>query len=234
MNTCHWVSIEQLWSHHITKSLQSFQSLEQLYSSPNVLLLRRHPQAIYSQNKFYWWSKQSSRKLNVIYTSTDTQFTARNSSQPVMHIMWSGWCLTLCAMHRICKQKPPKLQKFLIVLTCTVETAFYNHPLVQQKTVLKGRWSGKRGSLWHAHAKSTLFFSSNLKGKAFSEQLQPTCSCIHWYLTFLLYKVYKKVVPSLHKPTTRYMFTLRWYAGTFTCKWLCSCKIWRSLVAFGR
>ena len=34
----------------------------------------------------------------------------------------------------------------------TVETAFYDHPLVQQKTVVKGRLSEKRGSLWHAHA----------------------------------------------------------------------------------
>ena len=37
-------------------------------------------------------------------------------------------------------------------LQCTVEIAFYDHPLVQKKTVLKGRWSEKQGSLRHAHA----------------------------------------------------------------------------------
>ena len=52
---------------------------------------------------------------------------------------------------------------------CTaVETAFYDHPLVQQKTVLKGRWSVKRESLRHAHAKSILFFSSNSKRKVYT------------------------------------------------------------------
>ena len=47
------------------------------------------------------------------------------------------------------------LQVYLVTCT-TVETDFYDHPLVQQKLVLKGRWSVKRGSLRQAHAKSTL------------------------------------------------------------------------------
>ena len=38
----------------------------------------------------------------------------------------------------------------------TVETALYDHPLVQHKTVLKGRWFVKKGWLRHAHAMSTL------------------------------------------------------------------------------
>ena len=78
---------------------------------------------------------------------------------------------------------------------------------MQQKPVLNSWWSLKQGSIGHAHAKSTLLLLE-FEGKAFSEQSQCTCSC--WYLTSLLFKVYKKVVPSLHKPTTRYMFTLRW------------------------
>ena len=79
----------------------------------------------------------------------------------------------------------------------TVETAFYNHPLVQQKPVLKGRWSVKHLS----------------------------CS-----------KFTEKVVPSLHKPTTRYVMnsTVVPYSGTFMCKLVLCVQIWWSLVVFGR
>ena len=44
----------------------------------------------------------------------------------------------------------------LLILCSTVEIALYDHPLVEQKPVLKGRWFVKRGSLRQTHAKSTL------------------------------------------------------------------------------
>ena len=69
------------------------------------------------------------------------------------------------------------------------------------KTSLKQQVVCEQGSIRHAHAKSTLFFS-NSKWKAFSKQSQCTCSCIHWYLTFSRFT--QKVVSSLHKPTTKY------------------------------
>ena len=36
------------------------------------------------------------------------------------------------------------------------------------------------------------FFSLKSKWKAFSDQSQSTCSCMHWYLTSLVFKVYTK------------------------------------------
>ena len=71
------------------------------------------------------------------------------------------------------------------------------------------------------------------------QQKQRTCSCIHCvYLTCtsLLFKVYTKgIVPSLHKPTTRYnkvpvYCTEVPYSGTCTCKCPCVHKIWGPVV----
>ena len=72
---------------------------------------------------------------------------------------------------------------------------FCQSPLGATKRVLKAMSSVKRGSLRHAYAKSTLFFSLNSKWKAFSDpfqQLQHICRCTYWYLTSLLFKVYTK------------------------------------------
>ena len=70
---------------------------------------------------------------------------------------------------------------------------------------------------------STLLFSSNLKWKAFSKQPQRTCSCIHWYLTSLLLKVYAKGCSKLTQAYNKVhaYSTVVPYSGTCTCKWLC-------------
>ena len=78
-----------------------------------------------------------------------------------------------------------------------------------QKPVLNSRRSVKRGSLRHAHSKSTFFFSSNSKCKAFSEQPQCTCSCIHWYLTSLLFKLTKRCFQA-YTSLQQSMCTLLW------------------------
>ena len=69
-----------------------------------------------------------------------------------------------------------------------------NHPLVQQKPVLNCRCSLKRKLLCQSQH---FFFSS---------------------------KFTQKVVPSLHKPTTRYMCTL--LCSYTPGEWLRVCKIW--------
>ena len=74
-----------------------------------------------------------------------------------------------------------------------------------------------------------------LKSKPFSEQSQHTCSCIYTLISYIQIKFTQKVVPNLHNPTTRCMYTLLWShtPGTCTCKWLCACKIWWLLVTAG-
>ena len=107
----------------------------------------------------------------------------------------------------------------LSLLACTVETPFYGHPLVKQKPVLNSRWSVKRGSLRHAHA-SHHFCSPQIQSRRHSPmnlQLH-TLDILHLCCS----KFAQKVVPSLHKPTTRYM---------------CSTLLWshtQSLVTFSR
>ena len=82
-----------------------------------------------------------------------------------------------------------------------IRKCLYNHPFVQQKSVLKGRWSVKRGLLRHTHAKSTLFFSLNLKWKAFSNSRKALAAAYTDIFHDCCSKFTRKVVPSLHKPT---------------------------------
>ena len=77
-------------------------------------------------------------------------------------------------------------------VSSTVETALYNHPLVQQKPVLNSGWSVYWGSLRHAHAKSTRFFSSNSRWKVFiwtvSTHLQPYAPTFYIFAAQILHK----------------------------------------------
>ena len=92
-------------------------------------------------------------------------------------------------------------------------SCFLRSPLGAAKTSLNRRWSMKWGWLRHAHAKSTLFFSSNSKWNAFflnsCKELAAVCTSI---LQLCCSKFTGMVVPSLHKPETRYMYmcTLLW------------------------
>ena len=109
---------------------------------------------------------------------------------------------------------------------------FLQSPLDAGKPSLKQhRWSVKRGSLRHAHARSSLFFSSNSMWKAFSKPSQNTCNCMHWYLTSLLFKVctkFQAYIQAYNKVHVLVCSTVVPYSCT--CKWLCVCKIWWSLV----
>ena len=108
---------------------------------------------------------------------------------------------------------PQKSQEITSCEACTTlysRNCFYDHPLMQQKTVLKGRWSVKWGLLRHAHAKSILFFSSNLKERHFLNSRNALAAVYTDILHLCCSKFTKKVVPILHKPTTRYVCTLLW------------------------
>ena len=92
-------------------------------------------------------------------------------------------------------------QIFLFDFQNSVETAFYDHPFVQQKPALKGRWSVKWGSLRHAHAKSTL--SSTLISYILPVKVKHQ-GWFQAYTSLHQVQMYSTVVP---------------YSGTFTCKW---------------
>ena len=102
---------------------------------------------------------------------------------------------------------------------------------VQQKPVFNSRWFVKRESLRHADAKSTLFFPWNLKWMPFSGTvaMHLQLHTLHAYLISLWFKVYTKGGSEL---TRAYKCTLLW--SHTPGEWLCACKIWQSLVTFGR
>ena len=111
---------------------------------------------------------------------------------------------------------------------CTVETAFYGHPLVQQKTSLKRQVVCETRVAMTCPCKVNTFpspihiFGNSLK----------TLAAV--YLTSLLFKVYTKGGSKLTQTYNKVHVysTVVPYSGTFTCKWLC--KIWQSVVVFGR
>ena len=92
----------------------------------------------------------------------------------------------------------------------TVETAFYHHPLEQQKPVLNSRWSVKLGWLRHALAKSPLSSPQIWSGGHFPNSHNTLAAVYTDILSLCCSKFVQKVVPSLHKPTPWYMWTLLW------------------------
>ena len=83
---------------------------------------------------------------------------------------------------------------------------------------------------------NTFLFLKKRKGKAFFQQSQHTCNCIHWYLTSFLFELYtidgSKLTQAYNK--VHVYSAVVPYTGTFTCKWFCVCKFWWSLVMLGR
>ena len=62
------------------------------------------------------------------------------------------------------------------------------------------------------------------------------CCCIYTLITSLLFQVYRKCGSKLTQAYNKIHVyaTVVPYSGTSTCKWLCACKIWWSLVTFSR
>ena len=91
----------------------------------------------------------------------------------------------------------------------------------------------KQGSQRHAHAKSTLFFSSKWKWKAFSEQHLQLYTLI--FYIFAVQSLHKRLLQLTQARNKVHVYSTEVpYSGTCPCKWLCVCKIWRLLVMFGR
>ena len=100
--------------------------------------------------------------------------------------------------------------------------------LCVEKAVLNSRCSVKRGWLIrYAHARSTLFFSSNSK---WFQQHATVCTDT-LYFASLLFKVDTKGCSKISQAyilinKVHVYSTLVPYSGTCTCKWPCARKIW--------
>ena len=76
------------------------------------------------------------------------------------------------------------------MILSTVETVIHDHPSLHPRLVLKGRWSFHIGSNCKQFSKWSELKERHLQ----SSNEMNTCTCTHWCLAFLWFKVYTSLL----------------------------------------